>query len=79
MADTHFMDCCGLTDDDAHHTTARDVAAMSRELVSRYPDVYRYTGIWMEDIIPHDVARFSPILRYPPQISCSKNISGRRV
>lgn len=58
MADTHFMDCCGLTDDDAHHTTARDVAAMSRELVSRYPDVYRYTGIWMEDIT-HTTSRGS--------------------
>ena len=50
MTNTHFTDCCGLTDDDSHHTTARDVAIMSRELVQKYPDIYQYTGIWMEDI-----------------------------
>ena len=58
MTNTHFVDCCGLTDDDAHHTTARDVAVMSRELVTRYPDIYQYTGIWMEDIT-HTTARGS--------------------
>ena len=44
MTNTHFTDCCGLTDDDSHHTTARDVAIMSRELVQKYPrhlSVYR--------------------------------------
>lgn len=58
MTNTHFVDCCGLTDDDAHHTTARDVAVMSRELVTRYPDIYQYTGIWMEDIT-HTTSRGS--------------------
>ncbi len=50
MTNTHFLDCCGLTSDSAHHTTARDVAVMSRELITRYPQVYNYTTIWMEDI-----------------------------
>lgn len=50
MANTHFVDCCGLTSDSAHYTTARDVALMSRELITRYPQVYQYTKIWMEDI-----------------------------
>lgn len=50
MADTHFEDCCGLTNSDGHYTTARDVALMSRELITRYPQVYHYTQIWMEDI-----------------------------
>lgn len=50
MADTHFEDCCGLTNSDGHYTTARDVALMSRELITRYPQVYNYTQIWMEDI-----------------------------
>lgn len=50
MQDTHFEDCCGLTDSDNHYTTARDVAIMSRELITRYPDIYHYTQIWMEDI-----------------------------
>ncbi len=50
MTNTHFLDCCGLTSDSDHHTTARDVAIMSRELITRYPDIYNYTTIWMEDI-----------------------------
>ncbi|MDE6915818.1 MAG: D-alanyl-D-alanine carboxypeptidase, partial [Lachnospiraceae bacterium] len=50
MTNTHFLDCCGLSSDSAHHTTARDVAVMSRELITRYPEVYNYTRIWMEDI-----------------------------
>ena len=58
MTNTAFEDCCGLTDSDGHHTSARDVAIMSRELVYRYPGVYRYTGIWMEDIT-HTTARGS--------------------
>lgn len=50
MTDTHFEDCCGLTNSDGHYTTARDVAIMSRELMTKYPEVFTYTGIWMEDI-----------------------------
>lgn len=50
MTNTHFLDCCGLTSDSGHHTTARDVAVMSRELITRYPQIYNYTTIWMEDI-----------------------------
>ncbi len=50
MAETHFMDCCGLSDSDEHYTSAGDVAIMSRELISRFPEIYKYTMIWMEDI-----------------------------
>lgn len=50
MVDTHFEDCCGLTDSDGHYTTAMDVAIMSRELTVKYPEIFKYTGIWMEDI-----------------------------
>lgn len=50
MKNTHFEDCCGLSDSDNHYTTARDVAIMSRELVTKYPQVLDYTQIWMEDI-----------------------------
>lgn len=56
MTDTHFEDCCGLTDSDNHYTTARDVALMSRELTTKYPDIFRYSQIWMEDIT-HVTAR----------------------
>ncbi len=58
MSNTHFVDCCGLTDSDDHHTSARDVAIMSRELLSKYPQICRYSGIWMEDIT-HTTARGS--------------------
>lgn len=50
MVDTHFEDCCGLTDSDSHYTTAKDVAIMSGELTVKYPEVFTYTRIWMEDI-----------------------------
>ena len=50
MTDTHFVDCSGLTDSDNHYSTARDVAIMSRELTTKYPQVFNYTTIWMEDI-----------------------------
>ncbi len=49
MTGTHFVNCCGL-DTDGHLTTARDVGIMSRELITRYPDIYQYTSIWMENI-----------------------------
>ena len=50
MKNTHFVDCCGLSDSDEHYTSARDVAVMSRELVVNYPEIYHYSTIWMEDI-----------------------------
>ena len=50
MNDTHFEDCCGLSESDDHYTTAKDVAIMSRELITKYPQVLDYTKIWMEDI-----------------------------
>ena len=50
LTGTHFLDCCGLSDSDEHYTTAADVAKMSRELITKYPQVLDYTGIWMEDI-----------------------------
>lgn len=50
MANTHFVDCCGLSNSEEHYTTARDVAVMSKELITKYPQVFDYTTIWMEDI-----------------------------
>ena len=50
MTETHFEDCCGLSDSDNHYSCARDVAIMSRELTVKYPEVFNYTTIWMEDI-----------------------------
>ena len=50
MENTHFVDCCGLTDSTDHYTTARDIAIMSRELITKYPKILEYSSIWMENI-----------------------------
>lgn len=50
MENTHFEDCCGLTDSTDHYTTARDIAIMSRELITKYPKILEYSSIWMENI-----------------------------
>ena len=50
MENTHFEDCCGLTDSDNHYTTARDIALMAQELITCYPQIKSYTTIWMENI-----------------------------
>lgn len=49
MENTHFVNCNGL-DTDGHLTTARDIARMSRELITTYPQIYDYCKIWMENI-----------------------------
>lgn len=51
MDNTHFTDCCGLTEDPSHLTTARDIAVMSRELINKYPQIHNYSTIWMENIV----------------------------
>ena len=51
MNNTHFTDCCGLTDSDDHYTTAADIALMSRELITKYPEILDYSSIWMENIL----------------------------
>ena len=49
MEHTHFVNCNGL-DTDGHLTTARDIALMSRELITKYPKIHEYSTIWMENI-----------------------------
>lgn len=49
MDHTHFVNCCGL-DDPNHYTCANDIAVMSRELITKYPEVFDYCTIWQEDI-----------------------------
>lgn len=49
MSNTHFVNCCGL-DADGHMTTARDVAIMSRELITAHPAIHDYSCIWMDTI-----------------------------
>lgn len=57
MEQTHFVNCCGL-DTDGHVTSAMDVARMSRELITKYPQIHNYCTIWMENIT-HNTAKGS--------------------
>lgn len=57
MKDTNFINCCGL-DIDGHMTTAYDIALMSRELITKYPQIHNYCTIWM-DTITHVTAKGS--------------------
>ena len=53
MEDTHFVNCTGLDDDPAaaeHRTSARDIAIMSRELLTNHPDIKKFTTIWMDTV-----------------------------
>lgn len=49
MNGTNFANAHGI-DDPNHYTTARDIAIMSRELMTKHPDVTKYTTIWMDSI-----------------------------
>ena len=46
---TTFHNACGL-DTEGHLSTARDVAAMSRYILNRHPEVLHYTGIWTDSL-----------------------------
>lgn len=50
MNNTNFVNCNGL-DIENHYSSAKDVAIMSRELITKYPEVFDYTKIWMDTII----------------------------
>ncbi len=49
MSNTTFKNCNGL-DAEGHVTTARDIALMSRELITKYPKIRDYCMIWQENI-----------------------------
>ena len=50
MNDTHFVNCCGL-DVDGHVSSAYDIALMSAELMSRFPDIMTYTTKRIDSMI----------------------------
>ncbi len=49
MTNTDFVNCTGLDDKEIHYSTARDVAIMSRELIS-HSMIFDYSTIWMDSI-----------------------------
>ena len=53
MENTHFVNCTGLDDEpeaQSHKTSAADIATMSRELLTKHPDIKNYTTIWMDTV-----------------------------
>lgn len=55
MKTAHFENACGL-DTPNHLLSARDIAIMSRELITKYPDVCKYTTTW-QDTITHTTSK----------------------
>lgn len=49
MNDTTFKNCHGI-DEDGHLTSAYDIALMSRELLTKHPNITKYTTIWMDTL-----------------------------
>ena len=49
MDDTHFVNPTGLTAE-GHVTSAHDIALMSRELLTKHPDIRSFATIWTDSI-----------------------------
>ena len=49
MKNTTFKNCHGL-DEDGHLTTSYDIALMSRELLSKHPEIKEYTSTWTDTL-----------------------------
>jgi len=49
MNDTTFKNCHGI-DEDGHVTSAYDIALMSRELLTKHPNITKYTTIYMDTL-----------------------------
>lgn len=49
MNDTTFKNCHGI-DEDGHVTSSYDIALMSRELLTKHPDITNYTTIYMDTL-----------------------------
>ena len=65
MEDTVFCNCTGLPAE-GHHSSAYDIALMSRELILNHPSIREYTTIWMDSIRDGDfqLANTNKLVRY---------------
>lgn len=55
MKNTTFVNACGL-DAEGHKMSAKDIALMSRELITKYPNIKKYTTTW-QDTITHTTSK----------------------
>ena len=53
MKHTQFKNCTGLDDniESGHFSSAYDFALMSRELITKHPEISNYSTVWMDTII----------------------------
>ena len=49
MNDTNFKNCHGIDEDD-HYTSSYDIALLSKELLNNYPELTKYTTIYMDTL-----------------------------
>lgn len=49
MNDTEFKNCHGI-DEDGHMTSSNDISLMSKELLTKYPEITKYTTIWNDSL-----------------------------
>lgn len=52
LKNTYFKNCTGL-DEEGHYSTAYDMAIIARELISKYPDILKFSSIY-EDYLRED-------------------------
>lgn len=50
MKNTNFKNACGL-DADGHMTSAFDIALMTREIITKYPEVFEFAKVRLDKII----------------------------
>ncbi len=49
MDNTNYVNASGM-DVDGHHSSARDIAILSRTILQRFPQLLEYTGIWSDTL-----------------------------
>lgn len=49
MENTCFKNSHGI-DEEGHYSSAKDIALMSRELITKHPDILKYTSIWQDTL-----------------------------
>ena len=49
MNDTCFKNCHGI-DEDGHVMSAYDIAILSKALLNNYPEITKYTSIYMDSL-----------------------------
>ncbi len=49
MKNTHYMNSHGI-DEEGHYTCAKDLALLARELITKHPNILKYTSIYMDSL-----------------------------